>query len=233
MKTNIALLVLGIVLFNSVNLYAQWTLGGNLWCYYQNNDYKNNPNVLTDNNKYSDINITPSVGYYLNSQIVIGITAGVDINKYNTEYNYRNDLSSNYSRQSKYFGLTGGSYIKYYKSFSEKISFCNTLTLYFENGVNNVEESYTSDTYISKSIEKEKGINLAYTPALSFKINDHVNLELSFAAIYFGKSKSKTNNWNEDRQTGVKTNEISLDGSSDFNVGIYYNQFGIGINYKF
>lgn len=230
MKAKIVLLGLAILLAGLSNLSAQWYIGGDVTVYGSNSDTKVENNSNTSENKQSQLNLSPKIGYFVSDNFMVGLGLNIGSRKNESNYNstsdyiYIDEYNSNY--------LSVEPFVRYYMPLSEKLSFINHFGLSY--GFSNSYSSNYQDNSGYKYYSEGKGneIALGYAPGISFNLTEKFLIELGIGSIGYSHSKSESTPKTENTDTGV-VDEGDLQTTTSGDYYMVYNNVRLGLAFKF
>ena len=169
------------------------------------------------NPSYSEFSFSPKAGYYLNDKLAVGITLGFSTySETEYDYNYSNNLQQT-EMSLKYtenmFGVAP--FVRYH--FAE----WNNFSLFGELSMG---LAFGSSKEIETSPNKEEemkgpslfGFGVTIMPGISYKINDHIQLEATLDVFGLNYTYEKSTR-NEEYSN---TNYESVNTESEFGFGL-------------
>ena len=221
----------------TVNLSAQWFLGGNIGINADKGTAKIDDIYNKENASITNIGfeIAPKGGYYFNEKLALGLSFSIgynfnktssDVGQYYSPYYYKgNTIKWNVTPFVRYSVYT-------YKKFS--------LLLEGSIGVGN--EQAEAVLQYNPTVDKEKikrsttKINVFnLTPILGFKLTDHLQLEAGLNFLNLGYSIDIITEKRTIRDEISKTNNTAHNFNTVFNSFniLSISQLTIGVIYKF
>lgn len=194
------LILLFAVVAISAQAFSQMFLGGSFSV-----DMDKTKNATEDIYKSTSFGITPKVGYYLNDQFAIGGAIGYTT----TSYTYFNGADDD--TKSTRNNMSISPFIRYHAVEAGNFSLFVEPMLSFGFGSSKSERgsTTTSDADLSS-------FGIQISPAMSYKINDKINIEAYFGALSYSSSTEKEG---ENKRTATS---FGLEFSSRLSLGFIY-----------
>lgn len=157
-------------------------------------------NEKTGDNKTNTFNFSPKAGYFVTSNIAVGVQLGVTSTK-ETVDTPLGDI------ENKETALEVGAFGRYYFTPTRNFSFFGQLSAGY---VSNKVENDGDPEY------KENGVNIALAPGISYFVSDHIALEATFGILGYRTLKP-------DVDGADSTNTFNVGANfSDINFGMVY-----------
>lgn len=154
--------------------------------------------------KASSFNVSPSVGYFVNNNIALGVSLGYN----HSNQDYR-DVTVDYERKTSTF--TAGVFGRYYLMPASKFSVFGQL------GVNYATSKATIERFDSEDTYNTFGVLIA--PGINYFISDHFALEATFGLLSYTTAKPDV--------------DYDIDSTDTFNFGLNLSNINFGLIYKF
>jgi hypothetical protein len=219
MKKLFTIAILGLL---STGAFAQTSKGtivlsGEVAFGRSENEDEYSDDLRKDNSLQTNFSFTPSVGYFIQDNLKLGISLG---------YNYQNTIhkTSAYSNQAhtRYNGYSVGTHLIKYFMVTEKlaITVAGSSGFYQNKGVT----KYKSDLMLDSKNE-EVGFRIGFTPGITFFPSDKLGISTSFGFLGYDRSNSESVNYNEtikstDSRLGLDLRSYAL----NLNLNYYINR---------
>jgi len=155
--------------------------------------------------KTNNFNVSPKIGYFVTSNIALGVDLG-----FTSEKNYT-QMDSFYAEQ-KTKAFQAGVFGRYYFTPASKFSVFTQLSVAYA----------TAKVEAGQYEQKVNGFNIEFAPAISYFVTSQLALEATFGILSYNTVKPK----NE----GPYADNTSTD---TFNIGLNLSDINFGIVYKF
>ena len=157
----------------------------------------------TGDAKTNSFNFSPKAGYFVTSNIAIGLQLGFVSDK-DTVETPLGDL------ENKETSLEIGAFGRYYFTPARNFSFFGQLSAGY---ITNKVENEGDPEY------KENGVNIALAPGVSYFVSEHIAFEATFGILGYKTVKPDVDG--------------DVDSTDTFNVGANFSDINFGIIYKF
>jgi hypothetical protein len=228
--------VTAFLIATTVNLNAQWFLGGNVGLNINKGTAKIN-NTYDASETRIGFNIGPKGGYYLNEKLALGLSFSIGYNLYKESINTEPyNTFQYYNNKGDGFKWNVTPFVRYsvytHKRFSLILEGSIGIGSEYANIVQQ-QSPFMDKEKIQRSTVKIGVFNI--TPILGFKLTDHFQLETGLNFLNLGYSIDITT---EKRMIG---DEIFKMNSTIHNFNTVFNSFNllsisqltIGVVYKF
>ena len=158
----------------------------------------------TGDAKTSQFNISPKAGYFVTSNIALGVQLGYTSE---TETDV-NGLGETVDVDTNTF--EAGAFGRYYFTPARDFSFFGQLSVGYTSSKTEVEGE--DGEY------KENGFNLGLAPGISYFVSEHIALEATFGLLGYNTAKPDVD---------------GAESTDTFNIGANFNDINFGIVYKF
>ncbi len=157
----------------------------------------------TGDAKTSQFNISPKAGYFVTSNIAIGVQLG-----YTSATETEVDIDGTYDVDTN--TVEAGAFGRYYFTPARDFSFFGQLSVGYTSSKTEVEGQ--DGEY------KENGFNLGLAPGISYFVSEHIALEATFGLLGYNTAKPDVD---------------GAESTDTFNIGANFNDINFGIVYKF
>ena len=183
-------------------------LGGSISYYQQHSEVTNAPSQNGDSQGFA---ISPSVGYFVANNLVVGINFG-----YSSAKTTNNNSSVPYSIEQRNHSIAIGPFVEYYQMLTEQFGLTGTL------GINYVHSTFNGSGNNNNTESVGKGFYTGLTPGLVFFPISKLGIGASFGGLGYNHSNSK--------QDGDASTEVT---SSSFSAIFGLNQLAFSGTYYF
>jgi hypothetical protein len=164
--------------------------------------------------KTSDFNVSPKIGYFVTSNIALGVDLEFSTQKqdmYFEDFGFGGNIY-----EQKTTAFQAGIFGRYYFTPASKFSVFTQLGVAYA----------TAKVEVAGFEQEVNGFNIEFAPAISYFISDHFALEATFGILSYNTVKP------EDQTSPF--GDVSTAPSTDtFNIGLDLSDINFGVVYKF
>ncbi|MBK7227829.1 MAG: outer membrane beta-barrel protein [Ignavibacteriales bacterium] len=226
MKTSVfsfvaVLLISFVTLAQSMN--GKVTLGGELSINSQELKYENNYSSYSKNEKQSDFNFGPRLGYFLNDNLQFGI----GLNYQGSSYDFEG-VEQYYSSERSFSLFYINPSLRYYNELSTNFGFWGQLSFNVGFGSRKDTEWEYNGNLTPPKVETEYDLmaySFSFGPGVYYFLNDHFEINLSLGSIYYTSMSTTV--------TKPKLPEEPKNVQSQFGFDFSFQSLTLGLHYIF
>lgn len=189
----------------------------------------NNTTTQGNENNYSNMNLGPSIQYFLAENLSVGLSAG--INNYKSTNNYPNNANKDkyeYTSNGTNFGLFARKYMSCGTNFYTFVGL--GLNMGSSKGSNSYSTTVSNTTTTTKTTSENKNSSAGLNLGFAWFITEKIMFQGSFGALTYNSYKQKYN-ISEDGKSYQENNGSGFDfslysGNYPFSLGFAYRLAG-------
>jgi hypothetical protein len=178
------------------------------------------------NSNKTQFSFSPSIGYFIRPNMVVGGLLSINFSKNYSENLYENQGTgwslNTYTQRARTFGI--GGFVRRYYNINQRLKFFVTGSLQgARTRYLNKTTTYDTTTVESSSKAHSYGMSMSIAPGISYFFNRRMELTTTFGNLNYSYNHSKTEDLAYDNHTNSSTLSINMSLSS----------FYFGLNYYF